>query len=306
MERTVCVLILPLFSLLLCNGAKGSDTFELPRNIEQASSLQMEEVNIGGQKRYRILTDHYDITASQCEDGILASERLEHLFHAWKLLSAEFFKETKNESASYRHRIILYRNKQEYMVNLQRFDPLIARTNGFYYPPRKMAYFFSSETKVLFHEGTHQIFEEYLFREKKPIFRNNFWAVEGIALFIETLQIEEQSYKVGNLLDDRLYAAKVYQFQQNYNLPIRKLTAMSAAEIKPRADIVKIYSQSATLVYWLMFAEEGRYRKPLFELLHQTYLDSAKPETLSELTGLPYEELDKKYMEFLKTIPDEL
>jgi hypothetical protein len=54
-----------------------------------------------------------------------------------------------------------------------------------------------------------------------------------------------------------------------------------------------------------MFAEEGRYRGALFELLRRTYRNEATPETLSELTGLSYEELDARYEKFLKTIPDD-
>jgi hypothetical protein len=121
---------------------------------------------------------------------------------------------------------------------------------------------------------------------------------------METLKVEEKHYKIGDILDNRLYAAKIYHSERNYNLPIRKLTAMSVREIQSSADIKKIYSQSATLVHWLMFANEGHYRKHLLELLRQTYLDSAKPETLSTLTGLSFEELDKKYVEFLERIPD--
>ena len=79
---------------------------------------------------------------------------------------------------------------------------------------------------------------------------------------------------------------------------------MSASEIQSSRQIQEIYRKSATLVHWLMFTSDGRYRKHLFELLQLTYLDEAKPETLSELVGLSYEELDKKYVEFLKTIPD--
>ena len=288
---------------VLCNGARGNDFLELPRNIEQTPAFKTEEIDIGGQKRYRILTEHYEITAARSEDGTLAGEKLEHLFYVWKLLSADFIEEVKDKPLQRRLRVVLYRDKQEYIDNLLRLDPLIDRTNGFYFAPRKTAYFFSPEAKVLFHEGTHQILVEHFFHEKVPVFRNNIWVIEGIALLMETLNIKDKSYKIGNLFDDRLYAATVYRFEQNYNLPIRKMAAMSAAEIQTSADIVKIYSQSATLVYWLMFMEEGRYRKPLFELLRQTYHDSAKPETLSKLTSLSYEELDKKYVEFLKTVP---
>jgi len=281
-----CIL---LTTLLLCNESK-SNTLVLPR--------QNGDVVPGS---------HYVLTTNRVEDGQFIGERLEHLSNAWNLLFAELMKDAKIEPAQHRHRVILYRNQREYIASLWRIEPAIAQTNGFYHAPRKTAHFFSTESKILFHEGTHQILAERFFHERVPTFRNNFWAVEGIALLMETLKIEEERYKIGDILADRLYSAKVYRFEQNHHLPIRRLTAMSAAEIqsKPSRELQQIYSQSAALTHWLMFAEEGRYRGALFELLRRTYRNEATPETLSELTGLSYEELDAKYAEFLKTIPDE-
>jgi len=285
-----------LSALLLYSGAK-SDTFELPRQNENA-----------------VPGSRYDITTTRLEDGKLIGEQLEHLSRVWDLLFAEFTKrepgtvslDANIEPTQHRHRVILYRDQREYIANLLRIDPAIARTNGFYYAPRKTAYFFSTEPKILFHEGTHQILAERFFNEKIPAFRNNFWAVEGIALFMETLKIEDERYKIGDILADRLFAAK-YQFERGYNLPIQQLTTMNSVEMQSRSDedLNRIYRQSAALTHWLMFAEEGRYRGALFELLRQTYRDEATPESLSKLTGLSYEELDARYVEFLKTIPDE-
>ena len=292
-----------LFATLLYSVVNG-DTFELPRHNRLATTFKTEEIDTAGQKRTRILTDHFDISSFSTEEGTLVGQQLEHLLSAWELLFDQFLQEANIEPAPHRHKIILYRDKQEYTANLLRLDPSIARSNGYYSPLGKTAYFFSPETRVLFHEGTHQILEERFFGGHTPAFRNNFWLIEGIALFMQTLKIEEKCYKIGNILDDRLFAAREYQFRRNYHLPIRKLTAMSMAEIQTSVNLQEVYSQSATLVHWLMFAEEGRYRKHLFELLRQTYHDSAKPDTLSELIGLSYEELDKKYMEFLKTIPE--
>ena len=304
------ILIVLFGSGILCisvlgDGVENRYSCELTRNIDPESASSIEEINFAGKKRVRLTTNHYDIIASQPEVGNLVGERMEHLFNVWKLLSAEVMMEANDEGEQHQHQVIVFSDKKEYTFNLLHIDPFIDQTNGFYFAPRMTAYFFSPESKVLFHEGTHQIFVERFFHEKKPAFRNNFWVVEGIALFMETLQVEEECYKIGNILDNRLYAAKVYQFERNYNLPIRKLTTMSAAEIKANKEIVRIYSQSATLVHWLMFAEGGRYRNPLFELLRQTYLGTATPDTLGELTGLSFEELDKGYVEFLKTIPDE-
>lgn len=303
MQRSLFLFFL-LLSAVLCSGTEKGNTLVVPRNIEQLPAFKTEEVN----RKFRIVTNRYEITAPRLENGILAGERLEHLFEVWRLLFAEFvdgpvIDDVRDQPSL---QVILYRNKQEYVLSLFRFDSGIVQTNGYYSAPKKTAYFFSPASKVLLHEGTHQIFTEHFFRDKEPAFCNNYWVVEGIALFMETLKIEEKCYKIGDILDDRLYAAKVYQFERNYNMPIRVLTAMSAEQVLASADeMIKIYSQSAALVHWFMFANKGGYRKHLFETLRRTYLDTAKPETLSELTGLSFEELDKKYLEFLKTIPDE-
>lgn len=293
-----------LLTALLCSGMECGDTFELPRQNKESPPSQTEEIDIAGQKRYRILTDHYDITAFRLADGIVAGKRLEHLFNVWELLCAKFIKETESQPVQQRHKVIFYQDKQEYELKLWGIDPSIARTNGYYFTLGKTAYFFSLEAKILFHEGTHQILEEHFFREKTPHFRNNFWIVEGIALFMQTLKVEDNHYRVGDVFADRLFSAKEYRFKHNHNLPIRKLMVMNRADIQSSAEIQQIYSQSATLTHWLMFAEEGRYRKCLFELIRRAYLDTATPETLSELTGLSYEYLDKKYAEFLATIPE--
>ena len=305
MKRLAFSLFL-LSAAVLCHGSESSHVLELPRKDVAAEAFKTEEMDFAGQKRPRILTPNYDIIAYRPHDGILAGERLEHLLNVWEWLFAEFVGKTENKQEQRRHRVILYRDEQEYGRYLARIDPAASRakTNGYYSTPRKTAHFFSPESKVLPHEGTHQILIERFFPDHEPTFRNNFWVVEGIALFMETLNVGEKDYKIGNLLDNRLFAAKEYHFKHGYKMPIRQLTAMSAAEIHLSEEMIRIYSQSAALVHWLMFAEEGRYRKPLFELLRRTYLDEARPATLSELTGLSYEELDKKYAEFLMTIPE--
>ena len=282
-----------LLTILFCTVAK-SDTLELPRPTGDTVFGFMVEA------------PRYDITTTRQADRKLIEDQLQHLSNALDLLFAECLKDAKITPAQQRHRVFLYRDKVEYVASLKRVEPSIDQTNGLYHAPRKAAHFFSMEAKIMFHEGTHQILAERYFYEKKPVFRNNFWVVEGIALFMETLKIEDKYYKIGDILADRLYAAK-YQFDRGYNLPIQKLAAMSSMETQSRSseDLNKIYRQAATLTHWLMFAEEGYYRGALFELLRRTYRNEATPEALSELTGLSFEELDKKYEAFLETIPDD-
>ncbi|MCL2710740.1 MAG: hypothetical protein FWE95_07655 [Planctomycetaceae bacterium] len=284
MRRSTCGFI--LLAILLCNGAKG-DTLELPRTGNAVPGLR------------------YEITTTRQADKQLVGEHLEHLSNAWDLLFADFVKDARIEPQKRLHRVIFYRDKSHYVASLRSIEPDIDRTNGFYHAPEKTVHFFSTEAKILFHEGTHQILAERFFYEKQPTFRNNFWAVEGIALFMETLKIEDKHYQIGDILADRLYAAKV-QSERGYRMSIQRLTAMSAAEIQSSTEeLLPIYRQSVALTHWLMFAEEGRYRPALFELLRQTYRNEATPETLSELTGFSYAELDARYAEFLNTIPAE-
>jgi len=279
--------VIPLSIFLLCCAVRG-DTFELPRPNKDTFP-----------------GNRYDITAAQWEDSKLIAEQLGHLSHVWDMLFVKLMKDAKIEPAVLRHQVILYHNQREYIAHLLRIEPAIARTNGFYHAPGRTAYFFSAEARILFHEGTHQILAERFFYDKTPDFRNNYWVIEGIALLMETLRIEEDRYVIGDIFANRLYSAKVYRFERGHNLSIERLTAMSASDIQSSRDLQQIYSQSAALTHWLMFAEHGRYRTALFELLRRTYCDLATPNTLSELTGFSYEELDARYTEFLKTIPDE-
>ena len=306
MKQLAFPLILLLTATLCHSNTLELPRLELPRKGESAIAIEITELAIAGQQRVRILTDRYDIIAPCTCTGTLAAERLEHLFRVWQLLAAEHFGERPLAAPlaeRTRHRVVIYRDRDEYIRNLLPIEPAIRRTNGYYSAPRRTVYFhLPLKEIVLFHEGTHQILSEHFFSEKMPMFRNNFWAVEGIALFMETLNIGEESYKVGDIMADRLFAARI-QHEQNFHMPIGRLTAMSAANIQASARITEIYRKSATLTHWLMFAEEGHHRKHLFELLRQTYANTASAETLSELTGLSFEELDRKYAEFLSTIP---
>ena len=90
----------------------------------------------------------------------------------------------------------------EYDHALARVQPGIAgKTLGVYLEKMKTAYFFAptednQEEKELsqitiWHEATHQLFAERIPTRKVSGLKNNFWIVEGIACFMETLQKEE-------------------------------------------------------------------------------------------------------------------
>lgn len=273
---------------------------------------------------WTISSEHYELrTNHSLEEGVRTIRRLEHLYRAWKLLFFEYlfseetlvrmFRARPDGSMPPRHEVFLYRNRKDYVENLKGLDRRIAQTNGYYYPDRSRAYFFpvdpemdefTSEVvrKTLFHEGTHQLFQEAR-RTKLPGSRSNFWLVEGIAMFMETLRIEEDRYVLGDPEDDRLYAAKAHKTRHDFYVPFGALVKIGGARFQAHPQIVRLYSQSAGMTHFLMFWEEGRYRGAVVALLRQLYDGTDRADSLEKLTGLTSEELDARYAEFLETVP---
>ncbi|MDR0522619.1 MAG: hypothetical protein LBH00_12330 [Planctomycetaceae bacterium] len=297
----------------------------------ETEEIRIDETTGGPLRRYKVQTEHYEIICCNAGYGTDAGKQLEHLYSCWQTLFNQYLteknpakhtaeeKENKKNNDQ-RFRVVIFCDQQDYRKNMAARFPAASRTNGFYAPPQpdkpSAIYCFPQEPsdknvspaarKVLFHEGTHQILTECFQKPKqKPAdIPNNFWLVEGAALFMETLKIEDKQYRTGDLFDNRLYAAKIYHFERHFRLPIRQMTAMNRVQIQTSPDIVKIYDQSAALFYWLMFAENGRYRKPLFELIRHVHQGKSKPEALSTLTERSFSDLDKQYAEFLKTVPE--
>ncbi|GHT23997.1 hypothetical protein FACS189419_08630 [Planctomycetales bacterium] len=230
------------------------------------------------------------------------SEKLETLYYAW----TELFLDKNKPVENTKHKIIIFRSKAEYVRSLRQIEPNIAQSNGYYSPQTLTAYFyFNNENfdRTLLHEVTHQLFSEVYSDEKFP--RGiNFWLVEGTALFMETLKTKTNQCSLGDIMDDWLYAAKEYRYKKNFRLPVSQLVTMTAKDIQHDENIRKIYAQSAALVHWMMFAENGKYRPALQKMLRQVYDETTQDNSLSRLTGLPFDEIDKKYDDFLKTVPD--
>jgi hypothetical protein len=233
---------------------------------------------------------------------------------------AKLFTESLPGGTLPRHRVYVFRDKQDYVSFLknleQGFEAQLRESNGFYHPQRFVSYFFpvsgnmdefdaDTVRKALYHEGTHQLFQEARPKSNLPGVRNNFWVVEGIAMFMETFRVEGNQYKLGNKDDSRLFAAKAHRFDPEYlfYLPFEQTVMLGRKEFQNHSRLARLYSQSAGMTHFLMLDRNGQYRFATLELLRQVYTGSAKPDTLSKLTGHSYRELDQEYTEFLKTVP---
>ncbi len=263
---------------------------------------------------WRIETEHYALTTDvSLEEGVKLSRRLERLYGVWQQVFptyamsetelANLFKNPTGPRRSRKqHSVVYFRNREEYD---QWFvvEPHIAMTLGIYRFDKKGAFFFAGEgeeTNVIEHEATHQ-----LFWETRPVApdvgaKNNFWAVEAVAVYMESLTAGDGYLTLGGLRAGRVPAAYQGLVKDDFYVPLAELTAMGMKTLQRDSPLQKIYSESAGLAWFQMSGRNGAYRDLFTTYLQAIYTGRADPETLAKLTGKNYPALDDEYREFMK------
>ncbi len=175
-------------------------------------------------------------------------------------------------------------------------------TLGIYFDSTRTAYFFAGEEQepgTLFHEATHQ-----LFHEMRPAARDvgreaNFWIVEGIACYMETLALHDDYATTGGANAGRMPAARHRLLEDDFYVPLAELVRFGMLPLQQDSRLPRLYSQCAGLTDFFMHAADGRYREALVGYLAAVYAGRATTATLAELTGAGYEDLDRQYREFI-------
>ena len=274
-----------------------------------------QHIDVGWQAK----TDHYLVTTNHSlEQGVELAVRLERLQQVWQQLFADYYiggRRVEQLFAGERHlpvrsqayQVIYYRDRQEYNDALRPAQPQIDMTLGIYFDSVRKAYFFAGEdqrTSTLYHEAAHQLFQETRRVADDVGRRHNFWILEGVATYMESL-VECRPcdgavyWALGGANEGRLPAARYHLLEDNFYVPLAELTRMGMEDVQRHPEIAKLYSQSAGLATFLMHYDSGRYRDALDRYLVAVYTGKAGPTTLAELTGVGYDQLDRQYRQFL-------
>ena len=262
-----------------------------------------------------IETEHYLIrTNCGIDQGVALGAKLEQLCSVWQLLFIGYYASEADVAALFegrgrfserpRMRVVYFADRQQYNQALRTAIPKIDMTIGLYLDTTRSAYFFAApdgDDRTLYHEATHQ-----LFHESRPVVRDvgrraNFWIIEGIALYMESLRREGNYYVLGGVDDLRFHAAQYRLLNDRFYVPLEEITVWGMEKIQQHEKIGVLYSQFAGLTYFLIHGEEGRYRDALAAYLTAVYSGRDDPNTLAQLTGASYAELDKQYRQFIAT-----
>lgn len=267
------------------------------------------------QSGWDVETEHYSIRTNHgIEAAVAMGVKLERLRQLWGQLflryhasqsdvEALFDGRLKPEADAPRLGIVLFRDREEYNRHFRAAMPNIGISTGVYVERTRRAYFFTGpecDDRTIYHEAAHQ-----LFHQSRPVApevgkSTNFWIVEGIAMFMESLREEDGFYVLGGFDDDRVRAARHRLLNDKFYVSLDDLVGYGMGRLQQDPRIARLYSQSAGLTNFLIFYDGGRYRDAVVAYLLAVYTGRDDRDTLSRLTGAAYAELDEQYVEYMK------
>ncbi len=262
---------------------------------------------------WRVESDHYVVTTNHSlEEGVRLARRLERFYAVWRQEFAGFV-ETPAEAARRfskqqarreiaQHNVVYYRSREEYNAALCAAQPKIDMTLGIYFDSTRTAYFFAGEEQepgTLYHEATHQLFHEMRPAAHDVGHEGNFWIVEGIACYMESLAQHEDYATTGGANAGRMPAARHRLIEDGFYIPLADLVRFGMQPMQQDPRLPRLYSQCAGLADFFIHDADGRYREALTGYLAAIYAGRSTTDTLSELTSTSYENLDRQYREFI-------
>lgn len=262
---------------------------------------------------WRIETEHYLVmTNHSLEEGVALGRRLESLYGIWQQVfvpylanEAELARRLEGRAiprTARQHDVVYYRTRDEYNEALRARQPKIDITLGIYFDDSRTAYFFAGDDQdpgTLYHEATHQLFQETRKVAPRVARDGNFWIVEGIACYMESLVEHEGYFTLGGTNAGRMPAARHRLLVDGFYVPLAELVQFGMQRLQHDPQIAMLYSQSAGLADFFMHEADGRYRDALARYLAAVYTGRATPRTLTEATGTGYVALDGEYRQFM-------
>jgi hypothetical protein len=265
---------------------------------------------------WKIETEHYAIrTNASLEAGVALGTKLERLNRIWQRLFIRYFasaadveslfdgRQKRSAGPLFRHNVVYFRDRDDYNRAMTPAMPNIKITVGFYRENPGCAYFFAgkdSDDRTMYHEATHQLFHESKLVAPNVGCKTNFWIVEGIAMYMESLRREDGYDVLGGLDDERVNAARYRLLHDHFYVPLGEFVDFSMEKLQKDPRIATLYSQAAGLTHFLIYYDDARYRDALVSYLSVVYAARDNHDTLARLTGTSYGDLDKQYREFLE------
>ncbi len=250
----------------------------------------------------QIDTPHFTVFTHADEPAAVAvAEDLEHCYWIWTQMFfplweasgqvtatlkslgdqdvSEFLHANPSSRISIRRklRVVLFRDAAEYQQTLGRDIPGIERSTGFYNDDKRTIFLYVSaddDVETRRHELVHQLFREATrstLGNRKPAERSEFWIIEGIAGYFESIHIGDHYATVGGWHAPRLQFARYRMLQNGDVMPINELRADGRIAAQKRQDIARWYAHSIAQTHHLMDSGDPKKRIGVYQILANQY-----------------------------------
>lgn len=291
-------------------------------NGQWISEEQDAQLHASIEKGWVVETGHFQIiTDASIEDGVRVGQQLEKLYRVWKQLFLNYYATEKQirslfekDSAKFtpipRHRVLLFKSMEEYSSYLSSKNMLVQGSVGVYVhrsTGEGVSCFVAGEEndRTIFHEVTHQLFEESCKTNPRNGELQNYWAIEAASTFMESFHdTEDGSHAVGGFEDERVRAARIYFVNSKVFVPFEEFVKVNRQTWQNSPKVGAFYAQACGMAHFLVFYEHGKYRDAFGRILFDVYSGRDTLETVSKLTGSSYETLNQEYQEFISKNPE--
>ncbi len=290
-----------IFQQLCRMSVTGKKHSPIPRFMEskilfplkfdvQARAIQRHPIVGWAAGSYAITTSpHFAIaTQGSTKQAIEVARICEQTYSIWQQLFFSMWCEAESlqkalitnellpESKKELFQIVLFRNREGYLKQLQQLEPNVAVSTGYYSPKLKTVFCYwdnVTSAATLRHELTHQFFSQAIRGEVllPEELRSDFWVVEGLALYMESIQIvHADGYDmatIGGWDAVRLQPARYRRLHDETWISWDEFRRANNERFRTGSEIKQWYSQAAGLAhFWLDGNRDAR----------QAFLDYAR------------------------------
>ena len=174
-------------------------------------------------------------------------------------------------------RVVLFRDAAQYKETLGPLIPGIEKSTGFYNDDQKTIFLYSSQEdakETRRHELVHQLFREATrsgLGNRKPAEKSEFWIIEGIAGYFESLHVGKTLATVGGWNSSRLQFARYRVLSRGDEMPIDELRADGRLAAQKRQDIARWYAHAIAQTHHFLDSGDVKQRIGLYQLLGREY-----------------------------------
>lgn len=175
-------------------------------------------------------------------------------------------------------RIVLFKDAADYVRSLAQSVPGVEQSTGFYSDERQTSFFYPAETDDAIatrrHEMVHQLFREATrsgLTGQSPGRSADFWLVEGIAGYFESLQFGGGAATIGGWDSPRLQFARYRMLGARDLIPLSELRADGQVQAQRRADLARWYANAIAYTHLFFDGESVSNRRWIYQLLADLY-----------------------------------